>query len=174
MKAQETRLRDVETAYIEVSPNYVDYSVVIRENVIADLDEDDNLVGLELLSLKDIPTVEEIEDYVDVDWDDVDTLESGLWDLGAYTRIQQAFGNGQRNEDFSTEQALGEGMDMDKDEARGWLRAYLEIAGIDWKELSDNELGEAAFKLHVKSAPSTSEESMSDESIMDVAGTEVD
>lgn len=174
MKIQETKPKDVETAYIEVSPNYVEYSVVINEYVIADLDEDDNLVGLELLSLKEIPTVEEIESYVDVDWVDVDTLESGLWDLGAYTRIQQAFGNGQRNEDFSTEQAVGEGVDMDKDEARGWLRAYLEIAGIDWKELSDDELGEAAFKLHVKSALSASEESMSDESIMDAAETAAD
>lgn len=174
MKIQETQIRDVETAYIEVSPNYVEYSVVINENVIADLDEDDNLVGLELLSLKEIPTVEEIEDYVDVDWDDVDTLESGLWDLGAYTRIQQAFGNGQRNDGFSTEQAAGEGMDMDKDEARGWLRAYLEIAGIDWKELSDDELGEVAFKLAVRKSTAASEKSMSDESNMDVAGTEVD
>ena len=174
MKTQETQHRGVETAYVEVSPNYVEYSVVINENVIADLDEDDNLVGLELLSLKEIPTVEEIEDYVDVDWGDVDTLESGLWELGAYTRIQQAFGNSQRNEGFSTEQAVGEGMDMDNDQARGLLRAYLEDAGIGWKELSDDELGEAAFKLYVKSALSASEKSMSDESIMDVAVTEVD
>lgn len=97
MKIQETKPKDVETAYVEVSPNYVEYSVVINENVIADLDEEDNLVGLELLSLKEIPTVEEIEDYVDVHWVDVDTLESGLWELGAYTRIQQAFSNGQKD-----------------------------------------------------------------------------
>ena len=174
MKIQETKPKDVETAYIEVSPNYVDYSVVINENVIADLDEDDNLVGLELLSLKEVPTVDEIEDYVDVHWVDVDTLESGLWELGAYTRIQQAFGNGQRNEDFSTEQAVGEGMDMDNDQARGSLRAYLEFAGISWQGLSDDELGETAYKLFVKSAPSTSEESMRDESIMDAAETAAD
>lgn len=174
MKIQETKPKDVETAYIEVSPNYVDYSVVINENVIADLDEDDNLVGLELLSLKEVPTVDEIESYVDVDWDDLDTLESGLWDLGAYTRIQQAFGNGQRNEDFSTEQAVGEGMDMDNDQASGSLRAYLEYAGISWQGLSDDELGETAYKLFVKSAPSTREESMSDESIMDAAETAAD
>lgn len=174
MKIQETKPKDVETAYIEVSPNYVDYSVVINENVIADLDEDDNLVGLELLSLKEVPTVDEIESYVDVDWDDLDTLESGLWELGAYTRIQQAFGNGQRNEDFSTEQAVGEGMDMDNDQASGFLRAYLEYAGISWQRLSDDELGETAYKLFVKSAPSTREESMSDESIMDAAETAAD
>ena len=65
-------------------------------------------------------------------------------------------------------------MDMDNDQASGFLRAYLEYAGISWQDLSDDELGETAYKLFVKSAPSTSEESMSDESIMDAAETAAD
>ena len=94
MKIQQTLPEDTDVAYIELNDNEIEYQVVINEDVIADLDEDDCLVGLELLSLKEIPSLEDIELHVDINWDDEEELESALWDLGAYARIQRAFGKG--------------------------------------------------------------------------------
>ena len=94
MKVQGSQPEDLDVAYIHLNDNEVEYQVVINEDVIADLDEDDCLVGLELLSLNEIPSLEDIELHVDINWDDEEELESALWDLGAYARIQRAFGNG--------------------------------------------------------------------------------
>lgn len=93
MKVQGSQPEDLDVAYIHLNDNEVEYQVVINEDVIADLDEDDCLVGLELLSLKEILSLEDIELLVDINWDDEEELESALWDLGAYARIQRAFGN---------------------------------------------------------------------------------
>ena len=94
MKVQGSQPEALDVAYIHLNDNEVEYQVVINEDVIADLDEDDCLVGLELLSLKEAPSLEDIELHVDINWDDEEELESALWDLGAYARIQRAFGNG--------------------------------------------------------------------------------
>ncbi|MFH0411381.1 DUF2283 domain-containing protein [Corynebacterium sp. L4756] len=81
-----------EGAYIELNDNEVAYSLSIGEHVIADMDEDAWLVGLELLSLKHIPSFEDIDSevYID-DWNDID-LEEVLYELDSYNRIQRYFG----------------------------------------------------------------------------------
>lgn len=93
MKNVEPQRRVEETAYIQLNDNPVSYSVMINDDVIADCDEDDVLVGLDLLSLRNIPSLEEIELYVDIDLFDEAELESELWELGGYARIQKFFGS---------------------------------------------------------------------------------
>ena len=90
MNTQETKPFDIETAYIKVNNNYVEYSVAINEYVIAELDDEDMLVGVKLLSVKEIPSVEEIESHVDINWGDEETLERGLWRVGFCIRLQKA------------------------------------------------------------------------------------
>lgn len=90
MNTQETKPFDIETAYIKVNDNYVEYSVAINENVIAELDDEDMLVGVKLLSVKEIPSFEEIESHVDINWGDEETLERGLWRVGFGIRLQKA------------------------------------------------------------------------------------
>lgn len=82
-----------ETAYIELNGNLVVDVVVIDDYVLAHLDEDDYLVGLDLLSLKHVPTLEDLETEVFIEPEDEWVLEDDLEELGAYSRIRRAFGN---------------------------------------------------------------------------------
>src|SRR5699024_12158097 len=89
MKNVGRQCRVEEPAYIQPNDNPVSYSVMSNYDVIADCDEDDVLVGLDLLSPRNIPSLEEIELYVDIDLFDEAELESELWELGCYTQIEK-------------------------------------------------------------------------------------
>ncbi|MDK4206814.1 DUF2283 domain-containing protein [Corynebacterium pseudodiphtheriticum] len=78
MQIQVTRSRDMEAGYIELAERAVSHSEELDDGIIVDLDEFDCVVGLELLSLQNIPPIKKIDSRFHVKDTEQDMLRLAL------------------------------------------------------------------------------------------------
>lgn len=76
MHIQVTRTRDLEAGYIELAEREVSHSEELNADVVVDFDDWDCVVGVELLSLRRVPSLEQISSRFHVK-----TNEQGLLKL---------------------------------------------------------------------------------------------
>ena len=70
---------------------------LILMNTYAEVDEDDYMVRLWLQDLKHVPSIDDVESEVYVDFEESLELEEALEELGGYSRIRKFFGTSQRD-----------------------------------------------------------------------------
>ena len=86
-----------ESACIELNDNDVAGFIDINEYTYAEVDEDDYMVRLWLQDLKHVPSIDDVELEVYVDFEESLELEEALEELGGYSRIRKFFGTSQRD-----------------------------------------------------------------------------
>lgn len=78
MQIQVTRSRDMEAGYIELAERAVSHSEELDDGIVVDFDELDCVVGVELLSLRHIPSLEMITSRCHVKTRERDMLSLAL------------------------------------------------------------------------------------------------
>lgn len=78
MQIQVTRSRDMEAGYIELAERAVSHSEELGDGIIIDLDELDCVVGVELLTLRQIPSLKMISSRFHVKDSEKDMLSLAL------------------------------------------------------------------------------------------------
>ncbi|MBK4158473.1 DUF2283 domain-containing protein [Corynebacterium macginleyi] len=78
MQIQVTQSRDMEAGYIELAERAVSHSEELDDGIVVDLDEFDCVVGVELLSLRHIPSLEMITSRCHVNSREQDILRLAL------------------------------------------------------------------------------------------------
>ena len=104
MKIQVIQADGMKTAYIKLNGQGIAHSVEINDAVIVDCDEFDQVIGVELLSLRRIPSAEDIEKHAHIRTEDKTTLAVALQHL---MRMSATSGSLTRNSQLEAEPIVG-------------------------------------------------------------------